>query len=192
MTSEDVVLKYVAPIRVAELTAIAASYGPLDVGPAVRLLFPELLRRLALTGIQPSGGPAMTFYEEPGEPSDTVIVHAAIPVLAGPRPAGRFAVVDLPAIPATATIIHRGAANGITRTLLELAGWMDDNGYRPGPGLHREIYLGHYPGDAAGGPIELQVTVAGIAGAGTEPDLARPGTRSPDRELAGVSDNGGL
>ena len=56
MATEHVVLKEVAPVRVAELTATAASYGQEDVGPVIRPLYPELHRRLAAAGVTPAGG----------------------------------------------------------------------------------------------------------------------------------------
>jgi hypothetical protein len=57
----------------------------------------------------------------------------------------------------------------VTRSLWILAGWIEDNGYRP-VGYHREVYLAHGPDtaspDEAGQRVtvaELQVTVAGGA-----------------------------
>ncbi len=54
MATEDVVLKAVAPVRVAELTATAASYGPEDTRAVMRPLYPELHRRLAAAGVTPA------------------------------------------------------------------------------------------------------------------------------------------
>lgn len=157
--AEDVVLRQVAPVRVAELTATAASYGRRDTGPAVQPLYPELLRRLAAAGVQPATGMVIAYYQDPAEPSDAVIVHAAIPLPAGPRPGGDFTVVDLPAIGCAATILHRGPTDEIIQSLQILAGWIQDNGYRP-VGCHREVYLDFQPGQAGQGLTELQVPLA--------------------------------
>jgi effector-binding domain-containing protein len=166
MTTEGVVLKPVAAIRVAQLTATAASYSPADIGLATAPLYPELFRRLRAAGVAPAGGPAIVYYEDPAEPSDAVTVHAAIPVTAGPRHDYDFAIVDLPAIRPAATILHRGTMDDVIRSLWVLAGWIEDNGYRP-VGYHREVYLEHGPdtanADEAGQGVtvaELQVTVA--------------------------------
>jgi effector-binding domain-containing protein len=180
MATEDVVLKAVAATRVAELTATAASYSPGDIGPATAPLYPELFRRLGAAGIKPAGGPAIVYYEDPAEPSDAITVHAAIPVTAGPQHGYDFAIVDLPAIRPAATILHRDTMADVTRSLWILAGWLEDNGYRP-VGYHREVYLEHGPDTACPDPAspdeagpgvtvaELQVTVAREAAAGRGP-----------------------
>jgi effector-binding domain-containing protein len=175
MATEDVVLKAVAATRVAELTATAASYSPGDIGPATAPLYPELFRRLGAAGIRPAGGPAVVYYEDPAEPSDAITVHAAIPVTAGPQHGYDFAIVDLPAIRPAATILHRGTMADVTRSLWVLAGWIEDNGYRP-VGYHREVYLAHGPDtaspDEAGQGVtvaELQVTVTDGAPAPSGP-----------------------
>jgi effector-binding domain-containing protein len=49
----------------------------------------------------------------------------------------------------------------VTRSLWILAGWIEDNGYRP-VGYHREVYLAYGP-DVVGQGVtvtELQVSVA--------------------------------
>jgi DNA-binding transcriptional MerR regulator len=155
MNTEDVVLKEVAPIRVAELTATAASYGPEDIGPTLTPLYPELFRRLEAAGVQPVG-PAMAYYEQ--DSGETVIVHAAAPVRTQPDPAYDFEVVDLPAIPLAATIIHHGPMDDVMQSEQALAKWIEDHGYRP-VGLHREVYLDYHPEKADQGVTELQITV---------------------------------
>jgi effector-binding domain-containing protein len=155
----DVVLKTVAPVRVIEVTATAASYGREDVGPVLRTLFGELSRRLSAAGVRPPHEPAIAYYEDPAMPSDAVIVHAAVPVTAVPpaaavSPGSRsLAVADLPALPLAATIIHRGAADSVIESLWQLAGWIEAAGYLP-VGYHREVYAADDPG-----VTELQVRV---------------------------------
>ena len=159
MTSEHVVLKEVAPLRVAELTATAASYGPEDIGAAIQPLYPELRRRLAAAGVTPAGGPPIAYYEDPARPSDELIVHAGIPVTVGPGSGYDFAVVDLPAISPAATIIHRGTMDDVRHSLWNLAGWIADHGYYP-IGDHREVYLDYDPDQPRQGVTELQVGVS--------------------------------
>jgi effector-binding domain-containing protein len=160
-----VVLRDVAPVRVAELTATAASYGREDIGAVIRPLYCELRRRLAAAGVAPAGGPAIAYYSDPACPSDAVIVHAGVPVVACPQPGRGFAVVDLPAISPAAVIIHRGGTRGLRQSLWDLAGWIEDHGYLPA-GYHREVYLGHDPGEAGRSVTELQVGVTPTAGRG--------------------------
>jgi effector-binding domain-containing protein len=154
---EDVVLKDVGPIRVAELTGTAASYSQPGIEPVLRSLYPDLLCRLAAVGLQQADGPAIAYYEDPAEPSDMVIVHAAIPAAADPHPDYDFAVVDLPGI-RSAAITHRGPRGELFESLLTLASWIEDNGYRS-VGYHREVYLECYPNEAWTGMIELQAPV---------------------------------
>jgi effector-binding domain-containing protein len=158
MATEDVMLKEIPPVRVAELTATAASYSPEDVGAVIQPLYVELARRLAAAGVTRADGPAIAYYEDPARPSDAVIVHAGIPVTAGPGSGYDFAVVDLPAIHPAATIIHHGSMDHVRRSLWDLAGWIADHGYRP-VGSHREVYLDYDPDDAGLGVTELQVGV---------------------------------
>jgi len=159
MHTEDVVLKQVPAIRVAELSATAAGYGPEHIGPVIQPLYPELFRRLEAAGVTPAG-PPIAYYEPAGsESADAVRVHAGMPVVADPRPGHDFVVVDLPAIAAAATIIHHGPMDDVLWSIQTLARWIEDNGYRP-VGYHREIYLDYYPDRPDDGVTELQVTVA--------------------------------
>jgi DNA-binding transcriptional MerR regulator len=159
MHTEDVVLKQVPAIRVAELAATAAGYGPEHIGPVIQPLYPELLRRLDAAGVTPAG-PAIAYYEPaPPESGEAVRVHAGMPVAADPQPGYDFAVVDLPAIVSAATIIHHGPMDDVLWSIQTLARWIEDNGYRP-VGYHREVYLDYYPDQAHKGVTELQVAVA--------------------------------
>jgi DNA-binding transcriptional MerR regulator len=158
MNTQDVVLKEVASIRIAELAASAAGYGPEHISPVIGPLYPELMRRLEAANVTPTG-PAIAYYEpDPGESGDAVTVHAGMPVSAGPDPRYDFTVVDLPPIPTAATIIHHGPMDDVMQSLQALARWIEDNGYRP-VGYHREVYLDYYPEKADQGVTELQVAV---------------------------------
>jgi DNA-binding transcriptional MerR regulator/predicted transcriptional regulator YdeE len=158
MNTEDVVLKEIAPIRVAELAGTAAGYGPEHIGPVIQPLYPELFKRLAAASLTPTG-PAIAYYEpDPAESGEAVTVHAGAPITAGPRTPGDFTVVDLPAVPSAATIVHHGPMDDVMQSLQILARWIEDNGYRP-VGYHREVYLDYYPDKTDQGVTELQVAV---------------------------------
>jgi DNA-binding transcriptional MerR regulator/effector-binding domain-containing protein len=160
MNTSDVVLKKVPTVRVAELAATAAGYGPEHITPVIAPLYPDLMHRLQTAGITPVG-PAIAYYEPTGEGEDAVVVHAGVPVHAVPGPASddrNVPVVDLPAIPSAATLIHHGSMENVMESLQILAHWIDDNGYRP-LGYHREVYIDYYPERADEGVTELQVAV---------------------------------
>jgi DNA-binding transcriptional MerR regulator/effector-binding domain-containing protein len=158
MDTDGIVVKHVPPVRVAELTGMAASYAPEDISPVIQPLYPELARRLRAAGIVPEGGP-IAWYEPASEGTgERVTVHAGWPVALVHRPGYDFAIVDLPAIPSAATLIHRGSMDDVDGTIQTLARWIAGNGYRT-DGYAREVYL-ECPLDApADWVTELQLAV---------------------------------
>ena len=138
MPTNDVVIKNVPAVRVAELTATASSYGPEDIGPVIGPLYDELFRRLEAAGITPTG-PGVAYYEDAPEGSGKISVHAAIHVSA-PLQDGAFRILDLPSLDQAATIVHRGSMDTVLPTAQTLARWIDANGYRS-TGYPREINL---------------------------------------------------
>ncbi|TLS46771.1 MerR family transcriptional regulator [Streptomyces montanus] len=138
MPTNDVVIKQVPAVRVAELTATAASYEPEDIGPVIGPLYQELFRRLEAAGITPSG-PGVAYYEDAPEGGGAIHVHAAMEVSA-PVQDGDVRVLDLPSIEQAATIVHRGSMDTVLPTAQALARWIDGHGYRSA-GYPREINL---------------------------------------------------
>ncbi|WP_030491290.1 MerR family transcriptional regulator [Micromonospora chokoriensis] len=158
MTTQDVVLKELASVRVAELTAVSPSYQSEDIGPVIQPLYPELFRRLAAAGITPTG-PGIAWYEPaPGDDGDAVVVHAAVTVGVGASAASDVAVVDLPAVRTAATIIHHGAMDDVEPSMQALARWIEENGYRT-DGFAREVYLEYCADTPEKGVTELQLAV---------------------------------
>ncbi|MER7186792.1 MerR family transcriptional regulator [Streptomyces hyaluromycini] len=138
MPTNDVVVKSVPTVRVAELTATAASFGPEDIGPVIGPLYDELFRRLASAGVTPTG-PGVAYYEDAPEGGGRISVHAAVQVSA-PLQDGAFRVLDLPSLDQAATIVHRGSMDAVLSTAQTLAHWTDANGYRSN-GYPREVNL---------------------------------------------------
>jgi len=138
MPTNDVVIKNVPAVRVAELTATAASYEPEDIGPVIGPLYDELFRRLGAAGITPTG-PGVAYYEDAPEGNGRITVHAAIQV-AAPLQDGEVRVFHLPAIEQAATIVHRGSMETVVPTAQTLGRWIDGNGYASA-GYPREINL---------------------------------------------------
>ncbi|MET7958839.1 MerR family transcriptional regulator [Micromonospora zamorensis] len=158
MTTQEVVLKEIVPVRVAELTAVAPSYQGEDIGPVIQPLYPELFRRLAGAGITPAG-PGIAWYEPaPGDDGDAVVVHAGVTVGFGAEAASDVAVVDLPAVRTAATIIHHGPMDDVEQSMQVLARWIEENGYRT-DGFAREVYLDYCPDAPEKGVTELQLAV---------------------------------
>ena len=152
MTTADVQIKTLPPVRLAELTGVAASYGPAEITPVIRPLYAELMERLARAGVPPAG-PAVARYEE--APDGGLLVHAGITV-AGDTGAGHdFAITDLPGVRRAATIVHKGSMDDVLATYATLARWIDANGYRP-VGYAREFYLESSPDGCEAWVTELQ------------------------------------
>ncbi|MEV4329033.1 MerR family transcriptional regulator [Streptomyces sp. NPDC049597] len=139
MPTQDVMIKSTPAVRVAELTAVAAGYGPEHIGPVITPLYEELFRRLTAAGVTPTG-PGIAHYEDAPEGDGAILVHAGCTVSAAPAPGQDFAIVDLPAVERAATIVHRGPMDAIVSTAQNLARWIEAGGHRSA-GYAREVYL---------------------------------------------------
>jgi effector-binding domain-containing protein len=138
MPAEDVQIKRIPGVRVAELTATAASFEPESIAPIIGPLYDELRARLGRAGLKATS-PDVAYYEDPLD-GEGVLVHAAIPVDAAPGEDRDFAIVDLPEIEQAATILHRGSMDDVMSTIQALARWIEANGYRSA-GYNRELYI---------------------------------------------------
>ena len=138
MLADDVQIKRIPGVRVAELIGTAASFEPESVGPVIQPLYDELRGRLDRAGLAPTGAAIASYEASPD--SDGVLVHATLPVNADPSDDHGFAIVDLPAIEQAATIMHRGSMDGVLPTIQALARWIDAHGYRSA-GYNRELYV---------------------------------------------------
>lgn len=155
MSHDEVVLRSVPPLRVAEVTATAASYAGSDIGPAIAPLYPRLMAALDSAGVKPAG-PAVAYYEP--EPDGRVVVHAGIAVDPNETGAGDFEVRDLAGLELAATIVHHGSIREVMPSMDALMAWIGANGYEA-LAWAREVYLDYSPEDEAHGVTELQVPV---------------------------------
>ncbi|MFC4127628.1 MerR family transcriptional regulator [Nocardia rhizosphaerae] len=151
MPDQDVVIKSLPAVRVAESTGVAAGFEPAAIGPVIRPLFQELWERVTAADIAVAG-PAIAYYRE--QEDGAVAVHACVPVNVEPDAAPGFSIVDLPAQDRVATTIHRGSVDGIGASWQALGRWVEDNGYRTAAPV-REVTLEWTP-DPAGWVTELQ------------------------------------
>ena len=138
MPADDVHIKRIPEVRVAELTGTAASFEPESISPVIGPLYDELRNRLDRAELTPTG-PDIAYYEDTSD-GDGIIVHATIPVDADPGEDRDFAIVDLPEIEQAATIVHRASMDDAMSTIQTLAHWIDANGYRSAS-YNRELYV---------------------------------------------------
>jgi DNA-binding transcriptional MerR regulator len=156
MPADDVQIKRIPGVRVAELTGTAASFEPASISPVIQPLYDELLSRLGRAGLTPTG-PGIAWYDDSPD-GEGVLVHATLPVDADPGDHHDFSIVDLPEIEQAATIVHRGSMDDVMATIQTLARWIDANGYRSA-GYNRELYL-EIGDDREAWVTELQEPVA--------------------------------
>ena len=165
MPENDVTIKSVPAVRLAELSGVADSFEPSSITPVITPMYQQLFQALQSAGITPIG-PGVAYYEplEDGR----ITVHAGCPVPADTVPAGSFEIVDLPAIEQAATLIHRGPMDDVMPSVQALARWIEANGYAS-TGYNRELYLDYRMGDdPAQWVTELQEPVV-RAGARLQP-----------------------
>jgi DNA-binding transcriptional MerR regulator len=138
MPADEVQIKPIPAVRVAEITANAAGFEPQSIGPVIQPLYDELWGRISKAGLTPVG-PPLAYYEDAPD-GDGIVVHAAFPVALETTTGHDFSVVDLPAIEAAATIVHHGPMDDVMATVQTLARWIEAHGYRSA-GYNRELYL---------------------------------------------------
>jgi len=138
MLADDVQIKRIPGVRVAELTGTAAGFEPESISPVIQPLYDELYGRLDRARLLPTG-PAIAYYED-SPYGDGVLVHATLAVNVDPSHEHEFTIVDLPHIEQAATIVHHGPMDNVMPTIQTLARWIDENGYRSA-GYNRELYI---------------------------------------------------
>lgn len=149
MPTNDVQVKKVEPVRVAEVSGVAAGFEPQAIGPVINPLYEELFGHLNTAGVTPVG-PMIAYYED--APGGGVLVHACAPVNADAVEGVQ--IVDLPGIEKAATIVHHGEMDNVLSTIQTLARWIDDNSHTSA-GYNREVYL-ECMGDRSTWVTELQ------------------------------------
>jgi DNA-binding transcriptional MerR regulator/effector-binding domain-containing protein len=159
MSTEEVVIKPIPPARVAELSAVAASYEPPDIGPVLSPLYTELFRRVEQAGLSMVGAP-LAYYEPAPDTPDAVLCHAAVPVGDVPPGDHGVAIVELPGVEQAATLIHHGPMDNVDTTMQIVARWIDENNYSSATGkFAREVYLDYDPNHPETGVTEMQLPV---------------------------------
>lgn len=159
MPENDVQIKRVPAVRVAEVTSTAPGYQPQDISPVVGPLYEKLFPLLATAGSAPpvpASPGTRTVRTATDRSSSTPAVTVDAP--AGPLGDTGVTVVELPAFEA-ATIVHRGSMDHVLATEQILARWIEDHGRRPA-GYSREVSL-ECPEDREMWVTELQLPLVG-------------------------------
>lgn len=141
----DVTYKPIEPITVYAASERAPGMGPESVGPIVGPLIDGLDRALAAAG-RPLIEPGIFWYES--EADDRLRVHVSYVAEDDPIAGTGYDVVELPAVPTAATLLHHGDMSGIGQSWAALMEQVVADGYRV-VGPAREVYLqtdGHEPG----------------------------------------------
>lgn len=158
--SDAVVVKRLAPVRVGELTGVAAGFEPEAITPVIQPLYCDLWQRMASAGLT-AAGPAMAYYQDAPAGDGAIVVHAAVPVN-GTDAGHGISVVDLAEVESAATVIHHGSMDDVLSTGQALARWIDANGYRSA-GYTREVTL-NWSADPGQWVTELQLPIYATGG----------------------------
>ena len=144
-TMSDVVYKPVDPVTVYAARGSAPGMGPENVSPVIGPLIGALDDALLAAG-RPLIEPGIFWYE--AEADDRLAVNVSYVAETPPVAGDGYEVVELPALPTAATLLHRGDMSGIGESWMLLLETLVADGYRA-IGPTREVYLnaeGHEPG----------------------------------------------
>ncbi|MFG3113117.1 MerR family transcriptional regulator [Streptomyces sp. NPDC048197] len=161
MSADDVVVKPTGTVLLAELSGIAASYGPEHIGPVIQPLYAELCARLEAAGVTPAG-PGLAYYEAVHEAA-----YETVPGDYEHAPGDRGANGGHGGIPGGRRNVPEGHADvpGSASAAAAAAGY--EPGYEPGPGAV-VVHAG------------LTVTAEALARAGARSGgTGAPATRTP-------------
>jgi effector-binding domain-containing protein len=154
VNTQDVVVKYTQPLRIAESRGTAAALNPEHIGPVFEQLAPRLAEHIQHSGGLP--GMLVGYYDDPRE-DGSVAVHVGFEIGSQDVPSGgEIHVLDLPIIE-VASLLHRGSMEGIVPVYEALVRWIEDSGFRLA-GHSRELY--HEMGQGGQQVTELQIPIA--------------------------------
>ncbi|MBN6041948.1 GyrI-like domain-containing protein [Amycolatopsis sp. 195334CR] len=153
MSTNDVTVKAVPPVRVASVSGIAESDAHEHVGPVAQALFERLFGALERDGVPPAGTPLATYAPAGGA---RLTVTAACPVGEDTVDGVQLTVLD--GIGQAACYVHHGTMATIDASYRILTTWIEDNGYRT-DGTAREVHLVAHPDADDHWRTELQLPI---------------------------------
>ncbi len=134
MPAYDVIIKNVAPLRVAEIRGIAPSME--QIGPTLNQLFDQVMDYITQQGAT-LVGPAVALYYSVEQ---NVHVGACMPFEGALSDSEQVKVVSLPAVETMASTIHHGSFSTLNQAYGAIFTWIEANGYRIN-GPTRELNL---------------------------------------------------
>ena len=150
MSSYDVVIKKITPVRIASIRAVVANYD------AQGELWGELGGYLAQHNVK-AVAPCLTIDHNDGYKERDVDLEVC-EVIDSELPASdRVRVYELPAVETMACTVHHGPFPQLNQGYQALMRWAETNGYRF-CGASREVYL-QVSGDEATNVAEIQIPV---------------------------------
>lgn len=158
MPAYDVVLKKVAPLRVAQARGIAPKMGPPELGITLGRLFGEVMQAINQQGAT-IVGPGTTLFYDPDYREQNVDVGACLAFTGDLRESEQVKVIELPGVEMMTSVIHHGSFTTMHQAYHAILAWIEANGYRVS-GPNRELNLEFEPGgDEAKFVTEIQFPV---------------------------------
>jgi DNA-binding transcriptional MerR regulator len=137
MPAYDVVLKKVAPLRVAQVHGVAPSME--QIGPTLDRLFDQVLGYISQQGVAPVG-PGITLYYDTEYRERDISVGACLSFEGSLGDGEEVKVVELPAVETMASVIHHGSFSTMNQAYNAILKWIETNGYHIS-GPTRELNL---------------------------------------------------
>jgi DNA-binding transcriptional MerR regulator len=144
MPAYDIVLRKVAPLRVAQARGMAAKMEQPELGITLGRLFAEVMGTLTGQGAT-IVGPGITLYYDAEYHEQDIDVGACLAFTGELRETEQVKEVELPAVEMMASVIHHGSFTTMHQAYHAILGWIEANGYRIS-GPNRELNLEFEPG----------------------------------------------
>ena len=137
MPAYDVLLKSVAPLRVASVRGVAPNME--QIGPTLDRLFDQVFSYMSQHGAT-AAEPALTLYHNVGGTETDISVEACMPFNGSLNSSEQVRVRELPAVETMASVIHHGPFSTLSQAYSAILTWIEANGYRVS-GPNRELNL---------------------------------------------------
>ena len=137
MPAYDVVLKSVAPLRVAQVRGVAPSMQQL--GPTLDRLFDQVMGYITEQGAT-CAWPATTVYYDAEMRESDISVGACMPFEGTLKESEQVQVIELPAVGTMASVVHHGSFSTLHQAYNAIFRWIETSGYQIN-GPNRELNL---------------------------------------------------
>ena len=123
MSGQQIDVKALPPVRLAELTVEVEEMESSVIGPAIGPLFDQLIKSLTAAGVTPVG-PSVAYYESVETADSPVRIHVGFPVLPSVVSGDSWSVVELGPVAGAASLVHHGAMTTIGDSWSTLREWI--------------------------------------------------------------------